>query len=249
MVPFASNAGFQHCDSFAPFGTFSACAGLSSVDNLLSTNAQFDLSAFAFTNESAFLLNNQVSPTDSFESRFDLDADDISQLLGESGPNSPSTDPVSDLFDSNLDIPILSDDMLTIFTDEQSSYPNSPIGSPVAVVEEPVVEKVKRVSKSGITKKSKGRTPKRVQAGAANKRDSHNISERHRRSELKQSFEALRSEIPDISSLHRVHTGGILKHAIDYIRQLEREEAESRRHVEMARAENDRLKIRLGVFN
>jgi hypothetical protein len=57
------------------------------------------------------------------------------------------------------------------------------------------------------------------------KRSSHNVSERQRRKDLKSSFQALRACIPSIADDSRVHTGHILKQAIELIQQLKAEEA------------------------
>lgn len=58
----------------------------------------------------------------------------------------------------------------------------------------------------------------------AAKRESHNLSERHRRLAMKESFDQLRQLIPEVASNERVHTGQILKAAIDYMRQLQAED-------------------------
>eukprot|EP00054_Salpingoeca_dolichothecata_P031378 m.263318 g.263318 ORF g.263318 m.263318 type:complete len:312 (-) comp26878_c0_seq1:142-1077(-) len=86
---------------------------------------------------------------------------------------------------------------------------------------------------------------KPVSQEVLNKRDSHNISERHRRRELKNSFQSLRMNIPAISSNPRVHTGQILKHAIEYIRELREQEAALMAAKECLRATN--TKLRAGV--
>lgn len=61
--------------------------------------------------------------------------------------------------------------------------------------------------------------------GETVKRDSHNVSERQRRRDLKVSFQKLRLCIPAVAEDPRVHTGQILKQAIDFIRHLQQEEA------------------------
>lgn len=76
----------------------------------------------------------------------------------------------------------------------------------------------------------------------AEKRDSHNVSERMRRKDLKNSFHDLRTEIPEIKDNSRVHTGQILKHAIDYIAELQRQDAEFEAAKAALRAENARLR-------
>lgn len=72
------------------------------------------------------------------------------------------------------------------------------------------------------TLKSKAKSESKPEIVA--KRDSHNVSERQRRLDLKTSFEALRRNIPALIDSPRVHTGLILKCAIEYIQQLECEE-------------------------
>eukprot|EP00049_Salpingoeca_infusionum_P014799 m.281348 g.281348 ORF g.281348 m.281348 type:complete len:592 (-) comp15751_c6_seq16:1254-3029(-) len=62
------------------------------------------------------------------------------------------------------------------------------------------------------------------QLSGAAKRESHNQSERHRRLAMKSSFDTLRSLIPEVSANDRVHTGHILKAAIAFIQELQRQE-------------------------
>jgi hypothetical protein len=57
-----------------------------------------------------------------------------------------------------------------------------------------------------------------------NKRDSHNVSERQRRAELKKSFEALRKQVPEIADIPKAHTGQILRETISYVNALRQEE-------------------------
>jgi len=58
----------------------------------------------------------------------------------------------------------------------------------------------------------------------ANKRDSHNVSERNRRHELKLSFTLLQNIVPNLISASRAHTGTVLKETIAYIDALQQQE-------------------------
>lgn len=58
----------------------------------------------------------------------------------------------------------------------------------------------------------------------AEKRDSHNVSERQRRAELKDSLDELRVLIPAVKDDHRVHACTVLQETIAYIRTLEAED-------------------------
>jgi len=76
------------------------------------------------------------------------------------------------------------------------------------------------------------------------KRESHNTSERQRRQALKKSFEDLRVLIPRVASEPRIHTGQILKAAIDYVSELRREEASLAAAKAKLKAQNRSLKAR-----
>jgi hypothetical protein len=57
------------------------------------------------------------------------------------------------------------------------------------------------------------------------KRHMHNILERKRRNELKNSYEMLRENIPSLEDNERASTGQILLNAVDYINQLKKEQS------------------------
>jgi hypothetical protein len=78
--------------------------------------------------------------------------------------------------------------------------------------------------------------PKQALSTSA-KRESHNLSERHRRLAMKESFDSLRKLIPEIAANDRVHTGQILKAAIDFVHAMQREEAELCREKELLQEE------------
>jgi hypothetical protein len=81
----------------------------------------------------------------------------------------------------------------------------------------------------------------------SNKRDSHNVSERMRRQDLKKSFNTLRSYVPAIAENSRVHTGSILRNTIEYVRHLQAEEQRIDSELAQLRAENARLKAAKAV--
>ena len=68
------------------------------------------------------------------------------------------------------------------------------------------------------------------------KRDSHNISERHRRAELKTSLDDLRALVPGVQDDQRVHTATILEATIAFIRDLEDEDRTLRQQIAEQRA-------------
>lgn len=68
------------------------------------------------------------------------------------------------------------------------------------------------------------------------KRDSHNVSERFRRAELKTSLDELRALVPSVKDDSRVHTSTILQETIAYIRSLEQEDLELQRQIQEQRA-------------
>lgn len=81
---------------------------------------------------------------------------------------------------------------------------------------------------------------------AANKRESHNTSERQRRMALKRSFDDLRCLVPAVAGEARIHTGQILKASLLYVQELQREEEALLAAKAKLRAENRALKARLG---
>eukprot|EP00051_Salpingoeca_urceolata_P026133 m.476197 g.476197 ORF g.476197 m.476197 type:complete len:460 (+) comp20466_c0_seq1:304-1683(+) len=83
--------------------------------------------------------------------------------------------------------------------------------------------------------------PRNKRAAALSKRDSHNVSERMRRQDLKTGFDLLRETVPTVAAAPRAHTGAILKAAIDHILELQREERELLQAKAALIAENKRL--------
>jgi hypothetical protein len=105
---------------------------------------------------------------------------------------------------------------------------------------QPTSPKVKKTAaKSDLVKQSK-----RTKAMAlASKRDSHNISERNRRQELKLSFTALQGLVPNLITANRAHTGTVLKETIAYIAALEQEEKNLLAAKQALRHEHQRFAI------
>jgi len=80
-------------------------------------------------------------------------------------------------------------------------------------------------SSSSSSSSASNKISKRSKAVAlASKRDSHNISERNRRQELKLSFNVLQNIVPNLISAARAHTGTVLKETIAYIVALQQQE-------------------------
>lgn len=86
------------------------------------------------------------------------------------------------------------------------------------------------------------KTTKRKRASQLSKRDSHNVSERMRRHDLKLSFDMLRDAVPGLIDARRAHTGAILKAAIDHIRVLEEEDRQLASEKAKLVALNNKLK-------
>jgi hypothetical protein len=131
-----------------------------------------------------------------------------------------------------------------------SSSPASPLSSPAVSFaasnnklqgrrksDEAKAPKIKKIAKGEVTKPSK-----RSKAVAlASKRDSHNISERNRRQELKLSFNLLQNIVPTLVSTSRAHTGTILKETIAYVMALREQERELLESKSTLLAEQSRL--------
>lgn len=71
-----------------------------------------------------------------------------------------------------------------------------------------------------------------------NKRKTHNVLERKRRNDLKNSYQTLREQLPDLADNRRAPTGQILALAVNYIAQLQRESSIINNQVAALRAEN-----------
>ena len=74
------------------------------------------------------------------------------------------------------------------------------------------------------------------------KRHTHNVLERRRRNDLKNSYQQLRVQIPNLEDNERAPTGQILIHAVECIAALKAEEQRVLAELEAARAENERLR-------
>lgn len=74
------------------------------------------------------------------------------------------------------------------------------------------------------------------------KRHTHNVLERKRRNDLKQSYHLLRQQIPGLAENERAPTGQILLHAVECINALQTEEQQLLEDIAKMRAENDRLR-------
>lgn len=74
-----------------------------------------------------------------------------------------------------------------------------------------------------------------------NKRQTHNVLERKRRTELKYSYQILREEIPNLQSHDKTPTGLILNRACEYISQLKEMEELLLRDIRIMKEDNMRL--------
>eukprot|EP00040_Diaphanoeca_grandis_P002459 m.21744 g.21744 ORF g.21744 m.21744 type:complete len:363 (+) comp13522_c0_seq1:293-1381(+) len=75
-----------------------------------------------------------------------------------------------------------------------------------------------------------------------NKRKTHNVLERKRRNDLKNSYQSLRQQLPDLAENRRAPTGQILTLAVHYISQLQKESNDLGSKLAVIRAENLRLR-------
>lgn len=73
----------------------------------------------------------------------------------------------------------------------------------------------------------------------------HNVLERKRRNDLKNSYQYLREALPTLEDRDRAPTGQILLHAVEYVQALKKDEAVLLEAVASAKAENERLKTLL----
>lgn len=145
-----------------------------------------------------------------------------------------------------LDMPYseADNDMLSfVSSDEAVPYlPPMPVAvSAMAVPSAAEAKAPKRRRKSSPATVRSAPVPK-VAAAATNKRDSHNVSERHRRAELKKSFEMLRKQVPEIADTPKAHTGQILRVTISYVNALRREEQQHMAAKAALAQENARLR-------
>lgn len=74
------------------------------------------------------------------------------------------------------------------------------------------------------------------------RRHTHNVLERKRRNDLKNSYQLLREQLPSLEENERAPTGQILLHAVEYIAILKKNEMALRAGVAQAKLENERLR-------
>lgn len=79
------------------------------------------------------------------------------------------------------------------------------------------------------------------------KRHTHNVLERKRRNDLKNSYQLLRERVPSLEDDDRAPTGKILLHAVEYIDHLRTTEGVLDGQMAQALAENARLRRRAGL--
>ena len=84
------------------------------------------------------------------------------------------------------------------------------------------------------------------------RRHTHNVLERKRRNDLKNSYQLLREQLPTLEENDRAPTGQILLHAVEFIAALKIEDEELADEHTKAKLENERLKKmaerKTGVF-
>jgi Myc proto-oncogene protein len=80
------------------------------------------------------------------------------------------------------------------------------------------------------------------------KRHTHNVLERKRRNDLKNSYQLLRERVPSLEDDDRAPTGKILLHAVEFITHLKNTEEMLTQSVAQARAENERLRRKHGLL-
>lgn len=74
------------------------------------------------------------------------------------------------------------------------------------------------------------------------RRHTHNVLERKRRNDLKNSYQLLREQLPTLEDNDRAPTGQILLHAVEYITMLNDKERDFAQKLAAARREGDRLR-------
>lgn len=73
------------------------------------------------------------------------------------------------------------------------------------------------------------------------RRHTHNVLERKRRNDLKNSYQLLREQIPSLEENERAPTGQILLHAVEYIQALKTEESDLVKALAAAKARQQQL--------
>jgi len=79
------------------------------------------------------------------------------------------------------------------------------------------------------------------------KRHTHNVLERKRRNDLKNSYQLLRERVPSLEDDDRAPTGKILLHAVEFIQHLKKSESILDIEIARSRTENDRLRRLAGL--
>jgi len=74
------------------------------------------------------------------------------------------------------------------------------------------------------------------------RRHTHNVLERKRRNDLKNSYQLLREQLPTLEDNDRAPTGQILLHAVEYITSLNDKERDLAQQLAAARREGARLR-------
>jgi Myc proto-oncogene protein len=79
------------------------------------------------------------------------------------------------------------------------------------------------------------------------RRHTHNILERKRRNDLKNSYQHLREHVPSLEDNERAPTGQILLHAVDYINSLKQEQANIGATLAQLKSQNEMLRRKMAV--
>jgi len=79
------------------------------------------------------------------------------------------------------------------------------------------------------------------------KRHTHNVLERKRRNDLKNSYQLLRERVPSLEDDDRAPTGKILLHAVEFIQHLQKTEQILDSEMARTQTENDRLRRLAGI--
>lgn len=74
------------------------------------------------------------------------------------------------------------------------------------------------------------------------RRHTHNVLERKRRNDLKNSYQLLREQLPALEENDRAPTGQILLHAVEYITGMAEQERDFEQQIHRARVEANRLR-------
>lgn len=79
------------------------------------------------------------------------------------------------------------------------------------------------------------------------RRHTHNILERKRRNDLKNSYQHLREHVPSLEDNERAPTGQILLHAVDYINSLKQEQANIGATLAQLKSQNEMLRRKMAA--